>query len=544
MDQLPSLNLDELMKLDASLLEINPCSDDGIPFIEGLDELLPLSPKSPIVAFDPIISLPGMVPQPNSNAFHSSQGSGAANSEEAVDPTFHIEEEDGEEEDLVKPKRKPRGGRAAASGPPKDPKERIRAKNRRAQARYREKQKALRNGTSEILEQTTADLQRLRLENSQLLSRNQIMENVLVVRDHSVGILEKSKEAEEKMSQPGGKLFSTADPVMKTRFQRLVPSAPGTCSRRPGATTTTTTGMKNGAVSIVEVKDNNDDEDHDGCNCPLANATVAEMIAAKATMNEVVQQRYKIYAERLADALTEMEDPRSSSHAKVTAEESMTEVLWETGAMCFESAILEPTVLQKLLVVSVVDDDTGSDVVKAAKWAAITAKLNLTDAQRQKMQPIREVFLQRAARIAAERKQLLMDLHTATTNTAAAATTVTTNTTTAMSEEGEEEATTTTSLHSLQDVTTNWLGLHDKTRALEANLMEEHLACMELVAKCFGGILTPLQKSKAIVESYPAFPDIFAIATAAAVEHSALPAAPGVSFSGAAGSEVNKVLAQ
>jgi hypothetical protein len=239
-----------------------------------------------------------------------------------------------------------------------------------------------------------------------------------------------------------------------------------------------------------------------------------------------------------------MEDPRSSSHAKVTAEESMTEVLWETGAMCFESAILEPTVLQKLLVVSVVDDDTGSDVVKAAKWAAITAKLNLTDAQRQKMQPIREVFLQRAARIAAERKQLLMDLHTATTNTAAAATTVTTNTTTAMSEEGEEEATTTTSLHSLQDVTTNWLGLHDKTRALEANLMEEHLACMELVAKCFGGILTPLQKSKAIVESYPAFPDIFAIATAAAVEHSALPAAPGVSFSGAAGSEVNKVLAQ
>ncbi|KAG7668652.1 hypothetical protein KSW81_005411 [Nannochloris sp. 'desiccata'] len=48
--------------------------------------------------------------------------------------------------------------------------------------------------------------------------------------------------------------------------------------------------------------------------------------------------------------------------------------------------------------------------------------------------------------------------------------------------------------------------------------MEEHLACMELVAKCFGGVLTPLQKAKAIVDSYPAFPDVLAIATAAAVE--------------------------
>ena len=41
---------------------------------------------------------------------------------------------------------------------------------------------------------------------------------------------------------------------------------------------------------------------------------------------------------------------------------------------------------------------------------------------------------------------------------------------------------------------------------------------MEFVAKGFGGILTPLQKAKAIVACSPAFPDIYSIATAALEE--------------------------
>ena len=41
---------------------------------------------------------------------------------------------------------------------------------------------------------------------------------------------------------------------------------------------------------------------------------------------------------------------------------------------------------------------------------------------------------------------------------------------------------------------------------------------MEFVAKAFGGVLTPLQKAKALVLSFPQFPDVFAIATAAGDE--------------------------
>lgn len=534
------------MKLDTAILGNDPCEDDGIPstFIEDLkdlDELLPLSPKGPIY-FDPIISLPvpGMVPQ-TATAFHS-EGSGTASgspaaTEEQIDPTFHIEEEEEEEEKedvkQAKPKRKGRGSRAAASGA--DPKERIRAKNRRAQARYREKLKAQREETSEVLEQTTADLERLRLENNRLLSRNEMMENVLVVRDHSVGILEKSREAEDKTKQPGGMLLFTSDTQLNIRSQRLLPlgktvrpgfeenlssSAGGTTCTAPRnnnplkqhqSTTTTTSAPTNNSDETIE-----NDEDQkvadQGRSCPFAGKTVAEMIAVNAFTHEEVQKRYRFYAEQLRDSLKIIEDPHASRQTRQVAEESMMEVLFETGCICFESAIINPTIFQKLLVLSVVDDDNSSNnIVKAAKWAEITRTLHLSDTQRLTMQPLRELFLQKAGRIAAERKKLLNSLNT-TTNTGVLGTDIpdVDNTATAT---GAEE-----SLHALKDVTTSWLSLHEKSQALEANLMEEHVACMELVAKCFGGVLNPLQKAKAVVASYPDFPDVFAIATAAVVE--------------------------
>jgi len=549
MDSLPSINLDELMKLDTALLGNDDLfAEDGIPctFIEdlkGLDESVPLSPKGPIY-LDPIIALPGMVPQ-TATAFHS-EGSGSgsrsgAASDDQKDPTFHIEEEEEKEDSELakKPKRKARARKAAASGPRKDPKERIRAKNRRAQARYREKQKAKRDETSDVLEQATSDLERLRLENKQLSSRNEIIENVLVVRDHSVDILEKSKEAEEKTKQPGSVSFSTYDTQTKIRFQRLLAldniprpgfegakflssSSSGTARGAPRhnpqkqQSTTATNAPTSNSDEIKEMStglgmyEDREEEEH----CPLAGKNVAEMIAAKAVTHEEVKRRYAFYFEHLRDKLKDIENPQASSHAKKAAEESMMEVLFETGCLCFKSAIENPTIFQKLLVVSVVDDDNGNDVVKAAKWAEITRSLNLSNSQRQKMQPPREAFLQKAGKIAAERRKLLNSLTTATTTATAVGTHSAVGTT--ATAPGAKE-----SLHSLQDVTTNWLALQEKSQALEANLMEEHLACMELVAKCFGGVLTPLQKAKAVVASYPDFPDVFAIATAAAVEHGA-----------------------
>ena len=537
MDSLPSINLDDLMKLDSSLLGNDQLDDPTVPCafledLEGLDELLPLSPKGPI-DLDPIVTLPGMVPQ--TSAFPSSDGSGLA-SEEHVDPTYQLDEEEDEEEEEAPKRSRGRKSTAAASGPRKDPKERIRAKNRRAQARYREKQKAKRDETSQVLEQATADLERLRLENARLTARNGIMENVLVVREHAADILEKSRDAEEKMSQPGGMYLSTisSDSKINTRFNRLRPSAPskapppGTSVNLPYSCLEKKSESNGGTKNKFSI----DDDEHEET-CPLTRLTRAEMIAVKATTHETVQARYKAYAEQLLDALKEIEDPRASAHTRSTAEESMLNVLWQTGCMCFEHSILKPTAMQKLLVASVADE-SGDELGKSARWAEITRSLKLSDSQREKMQPLREVFLQRAGRIAADRKKILATLDMSSSAStedkyqnqesppspavvpAPAAANGDANVD--GNANGED------SLHSLKDVTTNWLALHEKSQALEANLMEEHLACMELVAKCFGGVLTPLQKAKAIVSSYPAFPDVFAIATAASLEHNALPA--------------------
>lgn len=75
---------------------------------------------------------------------------------------------------------------------PEEVKERIRAKNRRAQARYREKLKAQRNGTKTELEMVQEEVERLRLENTDLQGRNNVMSKVLAVREGVAGILESS----------------------------------------------------------------------------------------------------------------------------------------------------------------------------------------------------------------------------------------------------------------------------------------------------------------------------------------------------------------
>jgi len=525
MDSLPNIDLDELMKLDAALLGNDDLyQEDGIPcsFIEDLkdlDESIPLSPKGPIYV-DPIIPLPDkLVPQTAPPFQSEGTGSGSrsrAASEDQLDPTFHIEDEEENEDpqQAKKPKGKARGRRAAASGP-QDPKERTRAKNRRAQARYREKQKAKRDETSDVYEQTVTDLERLRLENNRLSTRNQIIGNVLVVQDHSIRILGKSKEAEKKIKQPDGKEIlsssgSACNAPRHNRPKQLSTTASTTATTTATATTTTSAPTKSNSDEINEISTTlgcyEDHKEESPGNYSLAGKTVAEMIAAKATTHEEVTRRFAYYSEHLRDNLNDIEDPQTSIDTKKAAEESMMEVLFEMGCLCFKSAIVNPTTFQKLLVVSVVDDENGNDVVKATKWAEITRTLNLSDAQRQEMQPPREAFLQKAGKIAAERRQLLNSLTTATTGTSSAS-----------------AAGAASSLHSLQDGTTNWLALQEKSQALEANLMKEHLACMELVAKCFGNVLTPYQKAKAVVESYPDFPDVFAIATAAAVEHSADP---------------------
>ena len=60
--------------------------------------------------------------------------------------------------------------------------------------------------------------------------------------------------------------------------------------------------------------------------------------------------------------------------------------------------------------------------------------------------------------------------------------------------------------------------VNECTAELKANLQEEHLAGMEFIGTVFKTILSPLQKARAIVQSYPFYPDVYQIATVLAME--------------------------
>ena len=55
------------------------------------------------------------------------------------------------------------------------------------------------------------------------------------------------------------------------------------------------------------------------------------------------------------------------------------------------------------------------------------------------------------------------------------------------------------------------LQVNECTAELKANLQEEHLAGMEFIGTVFKTILSPLQKARAIVQSYPFYPDVYQV---------------------------------
>lgn len=459
---LPSLDLDEFMKLDG-MLPMGPGLQNSqgpmsYPLLDDFD-LPPLSPTG--VLLPPVVALPNQLGGPQS--LPSSEGSGGTDS--------------------------PMGQETA---PPADTKERVRAKNRRAQSRYREKQKNKRKETEDALDQMTEDVERLTLENARLGTNVDLMEKVLAYRDNAASLLDASKAEEDKKKGPS--------PNARNIFKRLLPSCPGTEKSGGGDCSTQGTAASrkfdSNGIEIETINPTNSSRP-----CPMENFSRADVLAFKHMGNDVVQSRYKRVATTLTDALSELDDPRAGPHTKATAQTTMMETLWECGAMCFEYAVLKPTAMQNLLAVSV-GEDSIDERTPAAKWVEITRKLELTSEQSDRLQPLREVFVQRAKRIGSRRKEILAVL------------------------QGQKPAQSAedglASLKVSSAATLNWLALHELTTELEASMQEEHVACMEFVAKAFGGVLTPLQKAKAVVASYPAFPDVFAIAVAAGEERNLL----------------------
>lgn len=123
-----------------------------------------------------------------------------------------------------------------------------------------------------------------------------------------------------------------------------------------------------------------------------------------------------------------------------------------------------------------------------AFWKDMVPELDLTPQHVAEVQRLRAVFVAKAETLLAERRQLSEDLREATVAD--------------------------TSRNELRALAGDVVRMHAASKALTANLAQEHTAAMDFAALLFKKTLKPLALARVLVASYPAFPDALALATA------------------------------
>lgn len=348
----------------------------------------------------------------------------------------------------------------------------IQEKNRRAQKRFRERQKMKMKDMTEELDDMTDELSKLRVENGALKNRNSILEKVLALRDEHIRVL----QDEQHVFDLGNHYLQTSNPkllVEGSKQPALLAYAPGV------ADDAVTNGPDPGNTVALAA--------------PGRNAALAQEIAAVKMMpSDVVISRWKETVRELGNLLVTLEgcpDPSSPRHQEASA--ALNRVLEAASTLCMHTAVLHPTNMQRLIATALDDGRSGVSSEDRSRWAAVTASLALSPEQRGQVIQLRAIFLRRMRRVVEDRRVILDKL---------------------------QNVTIPDRMLALQAVIAETLKVNECTVELKANLQEEHLAGMEFIGTVFRTIFNPLQKARAIVQSYPFYPDVYQIATALVAE--------------------------
>ncbi|KAL4424884.1 hypothetical protein ABPG77_002107 [Micractinium sp. CCAP 211/92] len=358
------------------------------------------------------------------------------------------------------------GGGGSGGGSKKSAEQRaaaVQEKNRRAQKRFRERQKAKMKDMGEQLEDMSSELSKLRVENNSLKNRNTILEKVLALRDEHIRMLQDEQQ-----------VFDLGSHYLQTSGQKLITGGAATNALMLG----TTAG-------------------------PL---TTSEIKAVKAMPSEAVIGRWKETVRELGNILVQIEGcPDTNDARHQAAMQQLCAVLDAAGQLCMHTAVLHPTNMQKLISATLDDGRSGVTAEDRTRWAAVTQSLQLSPDQRAQIISLRGIFLRRMTKVMEERRVILSKLQMVNIPDR---------------------------MMALQSVISETLKVNECTAELKSNLQEEHLAGMEFIGTVFKTILSPLQKARAIVQSYPFYPDIYQIATVLALEKDG-PAALQQSLEGA-----------
>ncbi|KAH7622563.1 hypothetical protein Ndes2526B_g03397 [Nannochloris sp. 'desiccata'] len=335
----------------------------------------------------------------------------------------------------------------------------IQEKNRRAQKRFRERQKAKMTDMTQQLDEMTADLSKLRTENSALKNRNSILEKVLALRDEHIRVLQDEQHVFDL-----GSHYLQQQAIGAASQQKMLTDG--------GASVQAVTNSTNLALALTDIN------------------------AVKTMPAEAVINHWKELVRELGNLLVEVEgSPNIEDPRHKAAMDSLCRVLDNAGEVCMLTGVLHPTNMQRLIAATLDDGRSGAKADDKSRWASVTRALQLNDDQKRQMVALRHIFVRRMAKVMEDRRRILSKLQAVAIPDRMVA---------------------------LQSVITETLKVNEATVALKANLQEEHLCGMEFIGTVFKTIFLPVQKARAIVQSYPFYPDVFEIASAVAAERGEL----------------------
>jgi hypothetical protein len=345
----------------------------------------------------------------------------------------------------------------------------IQEKNRRAQKRFRERQKAKMQDMTEQLEDMGTELSKLRMQNNSLKNRNNVLEKVLTLRDEHIRAL----QDEQQVFDLGGRYSQQNTPLQlmgSSQQQLLLGHVENTTNSKGG-------GPATAMVATAEAS---------------AMVDPTDLRAIKAMPADAVINQWKGLVRELGTLLVEVEvKPEVQEPRHQEAMARLCHILDKAGQLCMHTAVLHPTNMQRLISSTLDDGRSGASAEDRSRWASVATVLRLTEEQKTQLTALRQLFVRRMCKVLEERRGVLAKLQAVTIPDRMVA---------------------------LQSVISETLKVNEATAALKANLQEEHLCGLEFIGTVFKTIFSPLQKARAIVQSYPFYPDIFQIASAVAAE--------------------------
>eukprot|EP00210_Caulerpa_lentillifera_P002331 g2236.t1 len=229
----------------------------------------------------------------------------------------------------------------------------IQEKNRMAQKRFRERQKAKITELHGQINDLEQKVNQLVMENSTLQSRNSLLEKILAMRDEHIKIVQQQAAAE-------------ADQAEHDRE---------TGSRRISLTLT--------AIKGKEVRLNTE--------------------SLKKMTPEGVMQLWQTYVTEISSALVE-----ASSHTGESSQNHVEELINEVNGVFMRLCVVNPT----LLKIWHAREYHMSETDELKKWQSLLIPLELTDAQKKELSQLRKLLLDQLHGLVEERKKLHSTIQT------------------------------------------------------------------------------------------------------------------------------------